>query len=196
MNKLTTFALSTVLAMSLAVPALAGPYDTDKTLPVDGFIGIDTSAPGYDPDKLIDVTYTASGIKWVVDQDSWPKVSSANYIIQNNSPKMDLKVTMRSFTWDNKSDQVKHPPLTLKFTGDLFEQGITDVGPDGHIVGLTNSKPFSKLLQAADDNDHDGKADANGFHPWTYGFTGQYDAKLTKTPLQPKYNMVLSFEVV
>jgi hypothetical protein len=197
MRRLTLLGLAALVALTLVpATALAGPYDTDKTIPVEGFIGVDTSVPGYDPGAMIDVTYTATGVKWLVDQTSWPNVHSANFTIQNNSSQMDLRVTMKSFTWDPTSSQVASPPLTLRFTGDLFEAGVTDTGTNGHIVGLTNSKPFTKLLQAADDNDHDGVADVGGFHPWTYGFGGTYQAKLAKTALTPKYSMVLNFEIV
>lgn len=181
LKKLFGALLVSVMVLSMSVPAFAAT-DADGTVPVDGYIGWDSSTTN--PSTVIDIAYSVGAVEWAATDATWNSttqkydVVAGNYTITNNSTaNVDLTVTLKSFSLTSASNTLPAAgTLTLNTTGALSEGSI---GANIGYGTYTNTTPFTaKLTHGA---------------TWTYSFGGSYSAALPTTPLQPVYNMVLNF---
>ncbi|MEA4992474.1 MAG: hypothetical protein VB060_01390 [Oscillibacter sp.] len=181
LKKLIGTLLVFTLILSMAVPAFAAT-DADGTVPVDGYIGWDSTTT--DPSAVIDITYSVGTVEWAATNATWNTgtnvydVLAGSYTIRNNSTaNVDLTVTLKSFTLTSAASTLPAAgTLTLNTTGALSEGSI---GANIGYGAYTNTTPFTAKLTHGT--------------TWTYSFGGSYNAALPATALQPVYNMVLNF---
>lgn len=180
-KKLIGTLLVFTMILSMSVPAFAAT-DADGTVPVDGYIGWDSSTTN--PASVIDIEYSVAAVEWAATDATWNSTTNVydivagNYTIKNKSTaNVDLKVTLKSFTLTSAANTLPAAGmLTLNTTGALSE------GPIGANIGYgayTNSTAFSNKLTHGT--------------TWTYSFGGTYNTALPAVALEPVYNMVLNF---